>query len=148
MLTREEYLDILRASDDHAGCEFPTGFDYEEARRRAVLLANRLERKIGMPCKLETGSYIQDASFHSMIVLPTPDAPDSFQSTLRLSNFGDLATISDEGSVDPVHLHIVTSCLAELGYQYIPLDVLQEKYDGENRVLRGVSWWIRYFDYL
>jgi hypothetical protein len=147
-MTREDYLDLLRLYDDPY-LECPETFEYgEDDYRRVMLLVQCLERPIGSPCEVLTGygNYIQDASFHTMISLPTVGASDVPVYVLKLSNFGNLASVHEK-SLDPLHLQAALSCLSKLGYQYIPSEVLSEKYDGVIVELRGITWHKRYFDW-
>lgn len=147
-MTREDYLNILHSHDDPIEWECPSDFDYEDAERRVTLLVKCIEQAIGLPCGIMTGSQIQDASFHTTISLPTKEVSHWPIYLLKISNFGNLAAIGDEKALEPAHLQKVLSCLSELGYQYIPPEVLSEKYDGAIPELRGVNWYTRYFEWL
>jgi hypothetical protein len=97
----------------------------------------------GQHLELETGSLIQDASFHSQILLP------SNPPRIRFSNFGDMVSVRDEKSVSPGFLAVIRRLCEQFGYVYIPEEVLKQPYTGKNPGVRGIrNWWTRYFDWV
>jgi hypothetical protein len=137
----------LLAMHDHPTIwEYPPGFDYEAASAKFATFVAALTEGLGRPLKVETGSLIQDASFHSQAFLPLPsDEPV----LIRFSNFGDMATVSDEELVPEVALKLVTELLKRHGYAYVPAAILNAPYSGTNPGVTGIStWWIRYFDWV
>lgn len=141
-----DYLDLLRQHDDPRRWEYPVGFDYDAATRRFAEFSNALAASLNVPLKSESGSYIQDASFHSQIYVPL----DSGRNTLiRFSNFGDMAAVSEDGPVPKEMMRGIIELLEKHGYVYIPARVLDQPYTGANPGVTGIrNWWIRYFDWV
>lgn len=145
-------LQLLRAIDDPRHWEFPAGFDYDAAARRFRAFADELARACALPRGAEAGASIQDATFHDQIILHGPvlrrePAPRDTV-LLRVSNWGDLATVSDEAALDPAALERIRATLARFGYRYIPPAVLALPYTGRARGGTGaITWWVRYFDW-
>src|SRR5262249_41171153 len=116
-----DYLDLLRQHDDPQRWEHPVGFDYDAASRRFAKFRDALSALLNMPLTSETGSYIQDASFHSQIYVPL----DSERYALiRFSNFGDMATVSEDESVREEMKRAIIDLLETHGYLYVPATVL------------------------
>lgn len=65
--------------------------------------------------------------------------------SVRISNWGNLATVDDDSALEPDLLERLKALLQASGYLYIPPTVLAESY---TRVPWIKTWWIRYFDYL
>jgi hypothetical protein len=155
-----DYLRVLEAHDDLRLWYCPADFDYEAAERHFLDFARELQEALGVECWVRSGSAVQDASFLGDIDLP----PDCFNVPerandpvfLRVSNWGNLATVSDEAAIEPDWLEQIKALLDRFGYQYIPPSVLQRPY----RRLRlrdlppfyrnepRMTWWIRYFDWI
>lgn len=139
-------IDLLRLYDDPARWEYPASFDYARAVQRFRRFAEELASLWDRPIEVETDSHIQDASFHSEIRIPV--RVDEFV-LVRFSNFGNLVTFAEEVEV-PDHLR--QTLLVEFekhGYVYVPADILEKPYFGNNSGVTGIrNWWIRYFDYL
>lgn len=96
--------------------------------------------------KSETGSAIQDASFHSQIFIPLGDGHNAL---LRFSNFGAMATIGPDEPAPTELLETVVELLEKHAYDYVPASVLEQPYTGANPGVTGIrSWWIRYFDWV
>src|SRR6266511_269692 len=97
-------MHILEAVDGSEGWEYPPDFDYVAAERRFLELAQELHKAFDTECRIVSGAYIQDASFHGEISLPIdyfkrrPEWPKHVThiSVLRVSNWGNLATVTDE----------------------------------------------------
>jgi hypothetical protein len=141
-----EYLNLLRQHDDPRRWEYPTGFDYDAATRRFAKFTEALSALLKVTLKSESGSYIQDASFHSQIYVPL----DSERYTLiRFSNFGNMATVSEDEPVSEELMRAIVELLEKHGYVYVPAAVLDQPYTGENPGVTGIrTWWIRYFDWV
>ena len=117
-------------------------FDYNEAIRRFRRVVAELERQLGKTLEVQTESHIQDASFHSQVCLPGGGI-------MRFSNFGDMISVVDEESANGDALDVAKRIVQEHGYAYIPEEVLQAPYTGENPGVTGIrDWWIRYFDWV
>jgi len=105
-----EYLDLLRRHDHPRSWEYPTGFDYDTATRRFGKFTEALSALLKLALKSESGSHIQDASFHSRIYVPL----DSERYTLiRFSNFGDMATVSEDEPVPEELMRAIVELLEE-----------------------------------
>jgi hypothetical protein len=101
---------------------------------------------LGAAPRVETGSHIQDASFHSHVCLPVGNGHFAL---IRFSNFGDLVTVSDDELVPEMTMRVVRGLISRHGYIYVPATVLAEPYTGTNPGVTGIrSWWIRYFDWV
>jgi hypothetical protein len=141
-----DYLEILRRNDQPAHWDYPPGFDYHAATERFARFVEELSAKLGGALKAETGVHIQDASFHSQVFLPLPGGRHAL---IRFSNFGDMATVSDDDPVPEPTMAVVLEMLAQHGYVYVPAAVLAQPYTGSNPGVTGIdTWWIRYFDWV
>lgn len=149
----EHPLTLLQELDDSVRWEFPPGYDYDAAEQRFLAFARDLEQACGIPLKPETGATVQDASFlgqiflHGWMVQAPITLPDT--ALLRVSNWGNLATVSDEALIHPEALARIKATLRQHGYDYIPPSVLKLPYTGKNGGVTGIAtWWIRYFDWV
>jgi hypothetical protein len=79
----------------------------------------------------------QDATYHGNFLLPTVDGTDAVMAWLRLSNFGNLATIFAESHVPPDTVAAVKRILQEMGYTYIPEDIASQEYVSVNAADRA-----------
>ena len=140
-MKQDEYRDLLRSLDDPVNWESPPGMDYEDQIARFFQFVSQLEKRLGNKLKVETGSNIQDASFHSEVLLGN--------TCLRFSNFGNMIAVSDDKAIPPVTLETVVELAQQNGYIFIPTELLEEEYDGDNPGVTGIrDWWIRYFDWV
>lgn len=151
MRTEDEYLALLAAADDPVRGERPVGFDRAVAEARLARLAEALDAALGGGCVL--CGDVQDASFLGDVVLPRAFfGPDGDPMMVRVSNFGDFATITCASVEAPAPLvATVGPVLASLGYRFVPDDVLARPYTGAFPLSdrpRHPSWWFRFFDYL
>ncbi len=149
----ERYLHILRRHDDPVRWEWPRDFDYEAAERRFLAFVADLQRACGLRLDAETGAAIQDASFRGQVFLRgrllRNELDPEETVVLRVSNWGELATVSDEAAIHPAALVRIKAVLEHAGYLYIPPRVLALPYTGENPGVTGIAtWWIRYFDWV
>src|ERR1700722_9270821 len=83
-----DYQKLFERLDDPVRWEYPLEFDYQDAVRRFRAFTDELEKTLGIPLVAETESLIQDASFHSQILVDN--------AWVRFSNFGNLVAISNE----------------------------------------------------
>ena len=140
------YTNLLNKHDHPKNWEYPPGFDYKSAQAKFAKFSNELKEAIDSSMKTETGSYIQDASFHSQIFLPLPDGG---QTVIRFSNFGDMVTFSEDDVIPDAMTQILRQLFEKYEYQYMPESVLSEPYTGKNSGVTGIStWWVRYFDWV
>ena len=144
-----DYQKLLLACDDHSNWEFPPNHDWNIKEKRFLKLASDLELVLGRKLIAETGSLIQDASFHSQIHIELSDHDSTF---IRFSNFGNLVTayaVSDEESVPGDLLTKITQLLHDHSYLYVPYEVLNQPYPVQAGIKIGIrDWFYRYFDYL
>jgi hypothetical protein len=141
-----DYLELLWRHDHPTHWEYPPGFDYRAATERFARFVEELSAKLGVAPRVETGVHIQDASFHSQVFLPLPGGRFAL---IRFSNFGDMATVSDDEPVPDSTMAEVLELLAKHGYVYVPAAVLAGTYTGSNPGVTGIdTWWIRYFDWV
>jgi hypothetical protein len=132
---------LLEQHDDANHWERPSNFDWPKESADFSSFLRELESKVGRNFEYETGSRIQDASFHSQIVLPG--------GLLRFSNFGRMIAFTPDNEV-PAEIRLVIGQLANArGYTLVPTTDLEQPYPrgGGTRLTIG-TWWIRYFDYL
>lgn len=142
----DDHAELLRRYDDPLHWEYPVDFDYEEAIRRFRQFAVELESHWGKPLPIESDGAIQDASFHSQIKIPLADGNIVF---VRFSNFGNMATFTEDIAVPEDLKTLLISLLEKRGYVYMPAPILDQRYSGINPGVSGIStWWIRYFDYV
>jgi hypothetical protein len=140
------YTELIERYDDPAHWDYPLGFDYKAATGRFVKFVEALSSALNTPLNSETGSAIQDASFHSQIFLPLDKKRHAL---IRFSNFGDMTTVSEDEPVPEALLKVVVELLVTHGYVYIPASVLEQPYTGKNPGVTGIrNWWIRYFDWV
>jgi hypothetical protein len=65
----KQYIETLKKHDDPVNWEYPIGFDYEKEQKSFFEAKNRLQSVLRKKLEFETGSDIQDASYHSAILL-------------------------------------------------------------------------------
>ena len=145
-----DLMELLQKHDDPRRWESPIRFDYESATRRFAAFTEVLSAVLGLPLGLplnsETRSHIQDASFHSQIYVRL-DAERNALS--RFSNFGDLATVSEDEPIPEEILKTIVGLLEKHGYIYVPASILDQPYTGKNPGVTGIrNWWIRFFDWV
>ena len=95
-LPPEKAWSVLRAVDDPEEDEFPGDFDRTRAEARFNDLVRALSTAFACVCKVDTGSRVQDASFHGSVVVPSDVARSGEELVVRVSNLGALATF-DQG---------------------------------------------------
>jgi len=88
----------------------PSDFDYSLVRKRALALTKSLSNSLGL--SLKCGGGIEDATFHSEIRLTQ-------SSSLRLSNFCDLAVILGEETLTSEDIALIDECLIKSGYRLV-----------------------------
>jgi hypothetical protein len=141
-----DYQQLLREYDDSTHWEYPPSFDYRAATIRFKKFADELSATLGVPLTTETGSYIQDASFHSQLLVPLAGGRNTL---IRFSNFGNMVTISEDEPAPEEMLSTIKRLFDRYGYVYVPASVLEQPYRGSNPGVTGIdTWWIRYFDWV
>jgi hypothetical protein len=143
---RMDFLKLLRQHDDPIRWERPPGFDAGVAAERFARFVEDLSARLSVAVRSEAGVFVQDASFHSQAFLPLPGGPPA---QIRFSNFGDMASVSEDERVPEPTMAAVVELLARHGYVYVPAEVLDQPYTGNNAGVTGIkTWWIRYFDWV
>lgn len=138
---RDDYIMMLKSHDDPAYWEFPPGFDYNMEIQRFEMFVSDLKERLERSQTLQIDSSVQDASFLCEISVEGV--------FLRFSNFGNMLATTDDESLSPTTLSIIRYLAICHGYVFIPHDLLEEKYTGDNPGVTGIrNWWIRYFDYV
>jgi hypothetical protein len=124
-------------------------------------LKPQAERILGQPLKLD--NQVQDASFFAELFVFEDGAVGAngatvmvFKIGIRFSTFGKMATIHTNSAASDLSKYPLAR-LAELiekqGFQYIPVEALNEPYDGKLKRLdqslgAEATWWYRFFDYM
>ncbi len=150
-MKKEEWIQYLLKVDDAVNAESPQGFSRRKAQKRFFSLITKLSVEFNIQLPIESGKSIQDASFHSAAFLPKEwQLTPNHILQLRASNFGNLlAVVDDDQIVKTDVLAVIKHYAQELDYQYVPGQVLWEKYSGKNKAIHGSnSWMYRYFEYL
>jgi hypothetical protein len=137
----DTYAELFHKHDDPVYWEYPPDMDYKKQVARFRQFVAELERCLGKTLDIETESHIQDASFHSQVLLDG--------AYLRFSNFGDMAATADDEAIAADVLNNVKELLVKHGYVFVPHNLLEEDYTGKNPGVTGIrDWWIRYFDWV
>ncbi len=132
---------LLMQHDDGIHWEYPAGFDHGRATNRFAAFASALSAELPEPVTTETGTSIQDASFHSQILLPG--------GALRFSSFGDMIAFTPDHEIPTRHVEAVVALAVRHGYTLVPTSALETPYDGAGAGSTEIStWWIRFFDWL
>lgn len=135
------FPDVFEYHDDPVKWEYPEDFDYESTIDRCLGIVPKLEELFGKKLQLETKTYIQDASFHSQVLLDG--------AYIRFSNFGNMVATTDDDTLGPEMVESLARLLARHGYVFVPHDLLETDYSGSNPGVTGIrDWWIRYFDWV
>jgi len=149
---------LLEAADDAEGFEVPANdweaFPYKVYEQEILEIQHRLHDDLGLV--LQRDGNVQDASFLDdlRILSSVPDQPNTFVVPLciRFSNFGKLFTVwSSLDSIPSEYpLADIVVRVEGFGWRYVPVEELDEPYDGRNERLRGAntSWWARFFDWV
>ncbi len=151
-MDREAYLKILKDADDPVHSEVPGGlerYDLKAAEARFRQFTARLQQVLGAQCLSKNGADIQDASFVGLITIPGELAGQAKPIEIRISHFGNLATVADEEGIRQQTMDQLMALLKEAGYRHIPSAVLSTPYTGRNPGVTGFkNWWHRYFDWI
>lgn len=136
---RERYLQILHRHDGATGWESPPDFDHTATIQRLRSVAPRGGRYSGR--QLFGQVFLSSPPLAAGMVLPATVL-------LRISNWGNLATVSDEAALTEAGLRQVKELLTQHGYVYIAPQILALAYTGKLPTNGTVSWWLRYFDWI
>lgn len=140
-MTQEHCWRLLKDNEDPSSLFVPTRFDRQAAITRAHALGELLHSKLNLNATVTADFQLNDASFHAEINLPNAGKEKSWV-TVRLSNFGNLATVISSGEIEPQSLRLLLDALNDLKYVFIPADFLNQPYTGK---LSGVSTWMARF---
>ena len=146
----DQYIETLEKYDHPERWEDPESFDYVKEQSDFFAAKDRIQYVLRKKLECETGSNIQDASYHSQIFLGEGTLKlEGEYALVRFSNFGKLiAFVNEDSIIESVKIDIIQN-LNELGYTHIPEHVLYQPYTGKNKGVTGIdSWWVRYFDFV
>jgi hypothetical protein len=151
----KEIKDILLKFDEKDRYETPLNFNYKGLKSRVMDLSKKLEDSFKL--KFNIDDQVQDASFFCDLIIPNgliTNPKPNLGYSIRISNFGELATVTFEDSYPENVRMIIKEVLARQNFIFIPSDNLEEDYDGSFEKFNGIlggskpTWWVRYFDYL
>lgn len=132
---------LLERHDDPDHWEYQRDFDWQTESRDFAAFVRDLEARLGRRFDVETGSRIQDASFHSQILLPG--------GLLRFSDFGRMIAVTPDSEVPEDVMAAIRELAAGRGYTLVPTADLEAPYPRADGTRLGIrTWWIRFFDYL
>lgn len=135
-------LALLEALDEAE----PVDFDYQAAVTRFDAFVRDFEREIGKPERVETRSYIQDASFHSQLL---PQLEGNEPHWLRFSRFGQMVSMHDDAAVPQELMRRIVALVGRHGYRFVPYRLLARPYpDAESYSGFIPDWYRRYFDWI
>lgn len=125
---------LLTGFDDPHAVEAPAGFDFIDAKERFLDLARAVSAALGAECDVEVWPFLAGATFHGLLQLPPAAAGCAGAASLRVSNFGNLATLyPDEATVSPDARMAVQATCGGKGYRYVPSRILRGRYTGPHR---------------
>jgi hypothetical protein len=137
--------------DDSTNAEFPKGFKSQQAQECFFILITKLNMQFSSQLSIESGKLIQDSSFHAQATLPKEWLLDhEYTVQLRASKFGNLIAIIDDDQVLKNEiLEVIKRYVEEGNYQFVPSQVLWERYSGKHKGINGFNNWMhRYFDWI
>lgn len=144
--------ELLLMNDIQGSWETPPGADWTVEISRIRELIPVLESSLQTSLRLDDG--VQDASFIADVgvLSKLPDANGvihlCYRICVRFSWFGGLFSIYGE-NFDEYNTLEAIRVLSGHGYTYVPAAELDDPYDGLNEPYeKGMTWWVRYFDYL
>jgi hypothetical protein len=152
---KTETKDILLKFDEQDCYETPSKFDYKALVNRINELVKDLEKHFELIFPVE--NQIQDASFYCDIKIPQElimKARPNLGYSVRISNFGGLATINFEEEYSTETNSTIKNILGRHEFNFVSGDDLDQEYDGLFEEFKGIlggevpTWQIRYFDYL
>jgi hypothetical protein len=148
----QKFLSILLTADHPTATEFPPGFDWAGGINRVKALKPGCDRVAGRTFDLD--DQVQDASFFADIALHAPSQQRNVIDTvfgLRFSCYGDLFTQLGPTGAEQLPEEIAKQVInlgVAAGFIFVPAEILEEPYTGENKIFLGQNWWYRFFEYL
>ena len=145
----------LREYDEVGRYETPSKFDYDGLMQKVIKLKVELEELFNVDFQID--DQVQDASFLCDLRIPKeliPELDPSLEYSIRISNFGQLATINFQAELGESTLKRMLESLEKHDFEFISTDELDSIYDGQFEEFkkiggdRGSTWYMRYFDYL
>ena len=128
---RQQTKDILLKLDEFGRYETPSNFDYQVINSAVVKLTKDLIEKFRVDFLVD--DQVQDASFYcdikvpnNLVINPKPQIGYS----IRISNFGQLATINFETEYLKQTMQSIIKLLVQNGFVYISANDLAEDYNG------------------
>jgi hypothetical protein len=147
--------ETLLKFDEWGRYEFPSDFNYAILYEKVLLLKQELDATF--KAEFLINDQIQDASFFCDIKVPDiliKNYRNDLLYSIRISNFGNLATINFEEKIIEEAVAIIKIILIKLDFIFISYDDLDIPYDGKFEAFKNIlnhqeaSWYTRYFDYL
>lgn len=149
---KSELHELLKSCDVLGAWESPPDANWEQSISEVNRLKVDIERVLGVSTLLD--DQIQDASFFAdlSVLKQQPSSKGSLVFShdicLRFSWFSKLVTIFGDRWRE-YDVFGILELLQENGFVYVPAGEVDELYDGINEPFEsGITWWIRYFDYL
>lgn len=143
---------LLLSSDVEGSWEHPPNAKWKLAIAGVKRLKPQIEAALGFELRLDQD--VQDASFFADLGLlveqrdPAGVVHLCYEICFRFSWFSKLYTVY--GNTWESRMTKEAGLLLErAGFTYVPKEALAEPYDGVNTPYEpGLTWWVRYFDYL
>ena len=147
-----ELHQLLIKNDIRGEWEYPPDANWSRELSRVRDVIPALESVLRSSLQLDDA--IQDAPFFADIGVleeqPTASGAihQHYRICFRFSWFGGMFTIWGDNTAD-YNTNEAVRVLSDRGYTFIPASELDEPYDGVNEPYRkGLTWWVRYFDWL
>ena len=156
---QKQLHDFLLSVDEKDNWEFPQNSKYDVTFVEVESLKVELESIVGK--KLDIDNNLQDASFMTDVGILDEKHYDRKTGTgaiihlfaIRFSNFGRMFTVHGSEFLShkvEYNLEKAIIFLERKNFKYIPAEELDVPYDGINKHhgYDGLTWWVRYFDYI
>jgi hypothetical protein len=137
----------LREADDAEHWDRPPGFSMEAEIRRVRAVKPKLEKIIGSV--LELDEHSERAAHYAQLTQKVHEG-EVFLTRLAISFscFSQLVTVWGN-SPDATLVRAVVKLLEIDGFRYVPMEALNEAYDGRNRQKPSIrTWYARFFDFV
>jgi len=145
----EEYRRLLSAADEPHCYDVPTEFNCQLLTDAVSVVLREIAEKLHEPTKFELTTESESANCRIAIIIENRERSTGAEirrSEIRFSNFGRLTSVTCPELMSERLAADIVSILEAAGFHYIPVDVLNDPYDG---FMAGdpdlPSWWIRYF---
>ena len=147
--------DILLKFDEKGRYEQPSDFNYNTLYKKVTSLKQGLDDLFETTFILD--NEVQDASFFCDLKIPAPlieNYRKELGYSIRISNFGELATINFEEELTNEIADRIKLVLKNSGFIYVSCDHLDTIYNGSFEDFKNVytnykpTWYTRYFDYI